>query len=227
MRPLPFQHATHGRLMEITLQNILSLLNLAERLKSVMRHSWLSSGRQESVAEHSWRLALMVILLAPHSQQKINVEKALQMAIIHDLVEAITGDIPIFESQEPARKQQKIIAEQQAIAEIKNILNNSLGDDLYMLWQEYEDKTSIEAKFVNALDKIEAQLQHNEADLSTWLEQEKLMLFQHHWIDRHCEFDETICLLNSLVKQQSIAKLTKHGENIESLRVEAKASISD
>jgi len=207
--------------METTLANILALLNLAERLKSVLRHSWLSSGRQESTAEHSWRLALMVILLAPYSKEPINTEKALKMAIIHDLVEAITGDIPIFECHDQNRKQQKMAAEQQAITEIKNILNSTMGDELYELWQQYEHKTNIEAKFVNALDKIEAQLQHNEADLSTWLAQEKLMVFQHHWIDRHCEFDEMICLLNKLVKQQAIAKLVHHGEDIEALRVQA------
>lgn len=204
--------------MEATLKNILTFLNLVERLKSVMRHSWLSSGRQESVAEHSWRLALMVILLAPYSQEKINVEKALKMAIIHDLAEAITGDIPIFESHHNEIKQQKILAEQAAIREMQTILNNEANKDLFALWHEYEEKQSAEAKFVNALDKIEAQLQHNEADLSTWLEREKLMVFQSQWVDRHCEFDEIICLFNQLVKQQAVNKLAKHNEDIEKLR---------
>jgi putative hydrolase of HD superfamily len=204
--------------MEAALKNILSLLNLVEHLKSVLRHSWLSSGRQESVAEHSWRLALMIMLLAPYSQAPINVEKALKMAVIHDLAEAITGDIPIFESHDNQIKQQKILAEQAAMQEMRAILNNDMGEELFMLWQEYENKQSAEAKFVNALDKIEAQLQHNEADLSTWLEREKLMVFQSQWVDRHCEYDEIIRLFNSLVKQQAIAKLVKHGEDIAQLR---------
>ena len=66
--------------------NILQVIALAEKLKYEMRHSWLSNGRQESVAEHTWRMSLMAILVEPYLDQKVNIEKLLKMVIIHDLV---------------------------------------------------------------------------------------------------------------------------------------------
>jgi len=63
------------------LENILKFIHQSEKLKNELRHSWTSSGRQESVAEHCWRTSLMIILLAPKLEESINLEKALKMAI--------------------------------------------------------------------------------------------------------------------------------------------------
>ncbi|MDZ4323104.1 MAG: HD domain-containing protein, partial [Alphaproteobacteria bacterium] len=81
------------------MQHYVQFLNIAEKLKCEMRHSWLSSGRQESVAEHSWRMGLMVMTFFPYLSQKVDLEKCLKMAILHDLAEAEVGDIPVFETQ--------------------------------------------------------------------------------------------------------------------------------
>lgn len=204
----------------------LQLLTLTEKLKCELRHSWLSTGRQESVAEHSWRLSLMVCLFAPYLEKSINLEKAIKMAIIHDLAEAETGDIPIFASQNSVSKQQKIANEQIAMQKIKDLLNNEIGNEIYDLWSEYENKQTYEAKFVNALDKIEAHIQHGEAGLPTWEHREKLMVFQPQWLDQHCEFDTSIALLRDLVKETLYDKLIAHGENLDQLRKEAALSTS-
>ena len=68
--------------------SILETLRLAERLKSELRHSWTSSGRRESVAEHSYQMALMAVLLHPHLERSVDLCHVLQMALVHDLVEA-------------------------------------------------------------------------------------------------------------------------------------------
>lgn len=73
--------------MDADFIQILNFLHKAEGLKRELRHSWLSDGRQESVAEHSWRMSLMGILLVPYIKQKINIAHLLQMIICHDLVE--------------------------------------------------------------------------------------------------------------------------------------------
>src|SRR5206468_2698482 len=159
------------------LTRILDVLHIAERLKHEMRHSWLANGRQESVAEHTWRVALMVIMVAPYLDQTVDIEKCLKLALLHDLAEAETGDIPVFENQQRDRKQAKYYNEQRAILHIKSMLNDEVGQQIYELWEEYERQECYEAKFVRALDKLEVQLQHNEADLSTWLHLEKLMVF--------------------------------------------------
>ena len=75
----------------------LSILSVAERLKCNTRHSWTSSGRHESVAEHSWRLALMAMLAADEFPD-LDMDRVIRMCIIHDLGEAFTGDIPAFDT---------------------------------------------------------------------------------------------------------------------------------
>jgi putative hydrolase of HD superfamily len=208
--------------MQKQLIQSLELLTIAEKLKCELRHSWLSNGKQESVAEHSWRLALMVCLFAPYITQAINIEKTLKMALVHDLAEAETGDIPMFNCADAASKQQKFLNEQKAMLKIKSLLDNDVGQEIYDLWLEYEEKQSYEAKFVNALDKIEAHIQHGEADISIWQHHEKLMVFQTQWLDKHCEFDTTMVLLKDLVKQTIYDKFAAHGEDLDRLREEAK-----
>lgn len=199
----------------------LKLLTLAEKLKCELRHSWLSNGQQESVAEHSWRLAFMVCLFAPYLANPINIEKTLKMALVHDLAEAKTGDIPMFHCADASSKQQKFLNEQKAMLNMTALLDNEIGQEIYDIWLEYEQKQSYEAKFVNALDKIEAHIQHGEADVSLWQHHEKLMVFQTQWLDKHCEFDATMMMLKDLVKQAIYDKFAEHGENLEQLREEA------
>lgn len=192
----------------------IQFLNVAEKLKCETRHSWLSSGRHESVAEHSWRLSLMVILFAPYLSKPVDLEKCLKMAILHDLAEAEVGDIPIFETQTLEAKQKKQDLEQVAMSQMCDALKDKMGDELYALWDEYEEKKTYEAQFINALDKIEAQLQHTEAPLSTWTEPERDMLFQEQWLRVHCRFEPSLLALAEVVLQQGIDKLEMAGEDI-------------
>jgi putative hydrolase of HD superfamily len=203
------------------LSRILDVLHIAERLKHEMRHSWLSNGRQESVAEHTWRVAFMVIMMAPYIDQPVDIEKCLKLALLHDLAEAETGDIPVFENQQQDRKQAKYDNEQRAMLHIKSMLNDEVGQQIYELWEEYERQECYEAKFVRALDKLEAQLQHNEADLSTWLHREKIMVFQPKWMQRFCEFDSGLSLLGELIKEDAAEKLRANGDSIAELQEEA------
>lgn len=75
--------------MKSSLTDSLLFIQLMEQLKNELRHSWTSTGRQESVAEHSWRLCLMVMTFAPELEHPIDVNRAIKMALIHDCVEAI------------------------------------------------------------------------------------------------------------------------------------------
>src|SRR5512142_1774508 len=85
--------------------SLLSFLALSERLKFELRHSWLSNGRRESVAEHSWHMALMAILIHPYLEHPVDLGQALQIILVHDLIEAEAGDVPFFETG--ARKEAK------------------------------------------------------------------------------------------------------------------------
>ena len=193
---------------------MIKFLNVAEKLKCELRHSWLSSGRQESVAEHTWRMSLMVILFAPYLSKPVDLEKCLKIAILHDLAEAKVGDIPVFETQNLKAKQRKQALEQSAMVELCASLQDKLGDELFSLWEEYEEKDSFEAQFVNALDKLEVFLQHVEAPLSSWTEFEKDMLFQEKWLPAHCPFDMTSLPLADEVLTHGVQKPEDAGEDV-------------
>jgi putative hydrolases of HD superfamily len=186
--------------------NLLQLVHAAERLKFTLRHGWTSNGRQESVADHSWRLSLMVILCYPYLDAEIDLEKTLQMAILHDLPEIIVGDIPFFEALEGSlEKQQKYTLENEAMKDICSRLEREEELRLFSLWKEYQSGESREARFLRALDKIEAQIQQNEADISTWNEFEKRSIFDY--LDKFCDYDSFLSEFKAMTREESIKKL--------------------
>ena len=195
------------------LRNALQLIKLGEVLKKELRHSWLSDGRRESVAEHTWRVALMAMALESSLPQKVNSEKLLKMIIIHDLVEAYATDIPAFDTMNNVEaKQTKVENEIKAIEKIRDLIGGETGQLFYEYWFEFEHKATYEAKVANALDKLEAQIQHNEADLETWLPIEMDMLFM---LDKHTDFDPVITAFKDLVVEDGITKLKTAGVNID------------
>ena len=93
-------------------KEFLAFLARLEKLKCNTRHSWTSSGRHESVAEHSWRLAMLALLLRD-ALPEVDMDKVLRMCLIHDVGEAVTGDIPSFQKTDANEE-----TERQAIAEL-------------------------------------------------------------------------------------------------------------
>lgn len=182
---------------------IIEILRLSERLKFELRHSWLSNGRRESVAEHCWQMALMALLTYRHLEYPIEIEKVLKMILIHDLVEAEAGDIPFFEVG--TRKQQKAALEQQAIAHIRDMLPGETGQEIFDLFQEFETGKSVEAKFAKALDNLEVQIQHNFADIATWEAVEYGLVYTK--MDPHCEHDSFLRDLCAAIKRDGEAKM--------------------
>lgn len=147
----------------MTSKEILSFLHKAGNLKENTRHSQRANGRKESVAEHSWRLSLFAMLLEEEIEG-VDFNKIIRMCILHDLGEAITGDIPSFEKTE--QDDQK---ENNAITVLLNTLPDPISGNWKALFEEMEKLETIEAKIYKALDKMEAVLQHNEDPISTWL----------------------------------------------------------
>lgn len=136
----------------------LAFLQEAEQLKSVLRSAHTSTGRPESTAEHTWRLCLMAMIFSDELAD-MDLLKILKMCLIHDLGEAIHGDIPAVEqSQHPDKSAQ----EKADLLHLTRTLDESQRTAILALWQEYEDASSPEAKAVKALDKLETLLQHNQ-----------------------------------------------------------------
>jgi len=139
-------------------EGVLTFLRAAERLKTVVRSGWTSEGQQESVAEHTWRLCLMAMLLYGHTPG-IDLARLLKMCLIHDLGEAIGGDVPAPEQSAGTSKADQ---ERSDLLELTAPLPPALRQEIVELWDDYEGATSPEAKIAKGLDKLETILQHNQ-----------------------------------------------------------------
>jgi putative hydrolase of HD superfamily len=137
---------------------VLEFLRAAEKLKSTHRSAWTSAGQPESVAEHTWRLCLMALVLKD-GFPGVDFARLVKMCIIHDLGEAIGGDIPAIH-QVPG--QSKAGQERADLLELLQPLPQRLQGEITGLWDEYEAAASPEAKLAKALDKLETIMQHNQ-----------------------------------------------------------------
>lgn len=198
------------------MQDILKFLHLAEKLKCELRHSWLSSRRQESAAEHSWRVSLMACIFYSRLGVKVDLEKSLKIAIIHDLAEAEAYDVPAFENH---RQEEKKLVELKAMQNIKK-LDSNFSDEIFDLWQEYEEQQTLEAKFIKALDKMEVRLQHNEAEMKTWNDIEYPR--SQYVADKFCDFNEFLKEFNRLIKEESKDKIIKSGKDYQEVENQVK-----
>ncbi len=141
---------------DVKLEKIFNFLSKAERLKSTIRYNKTTSGREESSAEHSWRLALMTFLMADELKLDIDVLRSLKMAIVHDIPEAICGDVDaVLIAEGKFSNDLKQENERKAMDELRACLPKMLDEEIYGLWHEYQGCETKEARFVKALDKIE------------------------------------------------------------------------
>ena len=149
----------------MTPQEVLEILHVAERLKCNTRHCDTSTGRRESVAEHSWRLCLFAMLLEQEPEfRSLDTDRVLRMCLIHDLGEAFTGDIPAFsKSAQDEGREQGLYEDWIAQFPPAN------RAQFQALLAEMTALATPEAKLYKALDKLEAVIQHNEASLDSWL----------------------------------------------------------
>ena len=180
----------------------IEFLNVIEKLKCNTRHSWTSSGRRESVAEHSWRLAVMAMLCA-HEYPELDINKVIKMCLVHDFGEAITGDIPAFLKTDENEK-----TEEKAIETLLELLPDCEKEELSSLFEEMNALETKEARLYKALDNIEALISHNEADISTWLplEYTENLVYGR----KNSEWSEWTKGLREEVKQDSIKKINQN-----------------
>jgi len=177
----------------------MQFMHIAEKLKTVTRHSWLSNGRHESVAEHTWRMALMAMLLQkefPH----IDTLYLLKMILVHDLGEIATGDIPAFYKTDNDTE-----VEARSLPDLLTSLPDDLQQEIIALAAEYDAAETETAKLAKALDKLEVIIQHNEADLSTWLPLEKEMNLTHG--ENYAAPFPLLKEVRALAKEETVEKL--------------------
>lgn len=192
------------------IKQLLQFFKECEKLKTELRHSWTSNiGRQESVAEHTWMMALLAITLHGKLSVKVDLLRSLKMIIIHDLVEVYAGDVPAFEKSK--RKAKKHELEKSAFEKLlSNLPSDKLNKEFMGLWGEFEECETMEAKFAIALDKTEVILQHNAADISTW-EQGDYDI-NPYYRDEKFNFDEFFRVFKDIVDTETMEKIEKEGD---------------
>lgn len=185
-------------------RELIDFLNIIEKLKCNTRHCYNTSGRQESVAEHSWRLAVMAMLCADEYED-LDMNKVIKMCLVHDFGEALTGDIPAFYKTDAHED-----AEDRAIVRLLSKLPENHRAELTALFEEMDAMQTPEAKLHKALDNMEAVISHNEADISTWIPRE----FEENltYGRESAEWSEWTKALREEIKKDTLEKLKKEGK---------------
>ena len=154
------------------IHDILLFLRRTKALESVERYGSSMRAHKKTVAEHAWRLGLMALIIGTESRVRIDINRTLALALLHDIAEAKTGDVDAYEQIVAGKKlvADKAALEETAMHEMTDDL--PFGDWVYALWREYEDQVTLEAKFVKALDKIEGFLHIAEVGVEAYVPKE-------------------------------------------------------
>ncbi|CAN6668322.1 5'-deoxynucleotidase Ygk1p [Trichomonascus vanleenenianus] len=135
----------------------LRFLNIIKRLKTTMRTGWLNFGVNdaESIADHMYRMGIISFM----AESGVDSNRCVKMALVHDMAESLTGDIT---PEDPVSKEEKHRRELEAITYLRDLLkpfNSDVADEMYELWNEYENVSTKEARFVKDVDKFELMVQ--------------------------------------------------------------------
>lgn len=181
---------------------LIAFLARLEKLKCNTRHAWTTDGRQETVAAHSWRLATLALLVRDEIPG-VDFDRVIQMCLVHDFGEAVTGDIPSF-----LKSAQDEDREEDAVARLLADLPDPPRARLSALFAEMGALATPEARVYKALDKMEAVLQHNEGPIDTWLPLEYDL--QRTYGTQEAEGFAFLAALRGQMLRDTEAKIARH-----------------
>jgi len=140
----------------------------ADKIKNVFRRTYnVDLSRKENSAEHSWRLALLALVLSEYSNKEIDKLRVMSMVIIHDLIEIDAGDTYLYDAEANLSKAER---EHKAAERIFGILPDDQRDTFRALWEEFEECKTDDARFANALDRFDPVILHNAGEGRSWSE---------------------------------------------------------
>ncbi|MCK5726029.1 MAG: HD domain-containing protein [Thiotrichaceae bacterium] len=155
-----------------------------DKLKSIFRQSYLiGTTRKENDAEHSWHLAMMVLVLGEHANGKIDALKVLKMVLIHDIVEIDAGDTFCYDEKAAMDKSER---EQLAAKRIFGLLPDDQRDEFEAIWQEFEAAKTVDAKFARSVDRLMPMLHNYHTQGQSWQEHgviKEQVVSRNHVID--------------------------------------------
>ena len=154
--------------MEKRLIDQIKFIVEVDKAKEIMRRTYVTnSERFENDAEHSWHLALMAPLLKEYIKEDVNIERVINMVIIHDLVEIDAGDTFCYDKEGNLTKRER---EVKAADRIFNILPKDQAKIIYDLWNEFEEMKTIESKYAACLDRLQPILNNIATGGRAWKE---------------------------------------------------------
>ncbi|HEY1686525.1 MAG TPA: HD domain-containing protein [Tepidisphaeraceae bacterium] len=137
-----------------------------DRLKAICRRTMLiDRSRDENSAEHSWHIALMAPLLAEYADAKVDLLKVMKMLLVHDVVEIDAGDTYCYDASAHADKAQR---EQAGAKRIFGLLPSDQATEFRALWEEFEAAKTPEAKFANAMDRLQPLINNFHGEGASW-----------------------------------------------------------
>jgi len=153
--------------IEDRLQKQIQFIVEIDKLKQIYRQTILMDGsRQENDAEHSWHLAVMAILLSEYAAEEgMDVLKVVKMVLVHDLVEIDAGDTFCYDEKGNLDKAER---EQKAAERIFNLLPEDQAWEIKNLWEEFEERKTLEARFAAALDRVQPLLHNYHTQGHAW-----------------------------------------------------------
>lgn len=137
-----------------------------DEMKNIFRRNLVADGsRRENDAEHSWHLAMLAMLLEEYSAEKIDIERVLKIALVHDLIEVYAGDTFAYDVKGNEDKHER---EVQAADKLFGMLDPVQGAEIRALWDEFEAMETAESRYANAIDRIQPLILNYLTDGHTW-----------------------------------------------------------
>ena len=181
--------------MDDTLRAQLAFIERLDELKSVVRRNVLADGsRRENSAEHSWHVAMMAWVCADQADQPIDVNRAVRMLLLHDVVEIEAGDTYIYDVE--GRRDQEA-RERAAAEQLFGLLPEPQAEECLALWNEYEARETPEARYAKAIDSLLPLLQTTANGGAFWRE---------HGIRRNQVLDAKRCIADSSSSMWALAQ---------------------
>lgn len=180
-------------------REFLDVIMIAEKLKDTTRHCYTAKGRHESVAEHSWMMTLMAFFMRDEFPE-VDMDKVIRMCIIHDLGECFTGDIPTFDKNQTHEE-----IEEKLLHNWVSSLPENYAIEMRDLYKEMSERETQESKIYKAIDNLEALIQHNISDISTWIPKEFELNLTY--ADDKVQFSDYLKTLRQTIREDTIKKI--------------------
>lgn len=177
--------------------------HMLERLKTTKREGWRRFGIKtgESISDHMYRMAIITMCAPPSLAAKLNIPKCTKMALIHDMAEALVGDItPVDGVAKHEKSRREATTMDYFTKSLLGKVNGGMtGQEIRAVWQEYEDSETLDSKFVHDVDKIELVLQMVEYER---VHNQKLDLGEFSWVATRIVLPEVKAWADEVLKER-------------------------